>query len=180
MNRRAFSLIEVIAATALFATGTLLVARELESLAGSMAAAKQARVAAALPDAVHARLTAMQFEDAARLIQEPGDPSLSDYGFVGSDPTVILFGTAHGEVGAFDALAGDWFDATGARIAGADRQFAIALIRNVQLSPNSTDADAAYIAFELRIRWPVAPTAVSAAESVTPAHLLISSGFLSR
>src|SRR5262245_11752658 len=71
--RAAFSLIEVVAAVAVFALGMVAVIGLFAPVTKSVSASGDAEAAARVADAVRARLGALPFDTALALIQAPAD-----------------------------------------------------------------------------------------------------------
>lgn len=167
-SSQGFSLIEVVAAIAVFALGMVALLGLFTPVTKSVAAVGDAEAAARVADAVRARLHAMPFEAAAALIQAPAnlqkksaDPAYNPND--GSRNPQVIFGTLGGEAAFYDrdATRPNWYRTDYTRspprplaVPNADKYFEIDLIRNETLSPAGADALAAVIAFNIRVRWP--------------------------
>jgi prepilin-type N-terminal cleavage/methylation domain-containing protein len=180
MGRRAFSLIEVIAAVAIFAIGMIAVLGLFTPVTKSVATVTDAEAAARVADAVRAQLEAMPFAQAAALIQLPADVQKNDAnpGYNpadGAENPHVLFGTLAGEVGVYDGKATppNWHRINHAvspprlvALPNRDKYFEIDLIRNEALSP-AEDPLPVVIAYTMRVRWPAfvrtSPTAAKQA-----------------
>lgn len=164
----AFSLIEVIAAVAVFAIGMIAVLGLFIPVTKSVATVTDVEIAARVADAVRAQLEAMSFADAAALIQLPADVQAKD-----ADPRYsladtakssrVIFATVGGEAAYFDANATppNWYAVDHSRspprkrvVPNADKFFEIDLIRNETLSPVVDGAQPVVIAYIMRVRWP--------------------------
>jgi len=159
--RAAFSLIEVVAAVAIFGIGMVAVVGMYAPVTKSVAAVSDAEAAARVADSVRARLQTLPFDSAAALVQDPSDVRKKD-GLGSYNPNdgtkypQVLFGKLNGEVGIYDGETGrkQWYDSRNARVLDADKFFEIDLIRNETLSPKAGDATAAVVAYSMRVRWP--------------------------
>ena len=165
-TRRAFSLLEVVAAVAIFAVGMLAILGLFAPVTKSVANVTDSEAATRVADAVRARLQAMPFDAALALVQLPADVRKNDGDGTynpndGTKHPAVLFGELSGEIGVYDAEAKAWLGTdfsksphTAKRLVDADKFFEIDLIRNDRLSPVAADATAAMVAFNLRVRWP--------------------------
>lgn len=165
---RAFSLIEVVAAVAIFAIGMVAVLGLFTPVTKSVAMVTDAEVAARVADAVRARLETMPFPAAAGLIQLPADVQAKDADprYSLADPTKasrVLFGTLAGDVAFYDAEATppNWYRTDHSRtppravvLPNAERYFEIDLTRNEAISPVTENALPSMIAYTMRVRWP--------------------------
>lgn len=160
-SHAAFSLLEVVAAVAIFAIGMIGALALFAPVTKSIATTSEAEVAARVADAVRARLQAIPFKRVASLIEDPvtvrkndADPGYNPND--GAKHPSVLFGKRNGEIGIYDDAAGrkDWRDSTDATVLDADKFFEIDLIRNEPLSPAASDDNAALLAYTLRVRWP--------------------------
>ncbi len=167
--RAGFSLIEVIAAVALFAIGMVGALALFAPVTKSVANVGEVEAAARVADAVRARLQAMPFDDARALVQDPGAVRTKD-----ADPAYnpnngarypgVLFGKLSGEVGVYQAAgqgrAAGWYtgNTTGTanptQMPDGDKFFEIDLIRTTELTPAAADGTAPLIAYSIRLRWP--------------------------
>jgi prepilin-type N-terminal cleavage/methylation domain-containing protein len=164
MQRRAFSLLEVVAALAIFAIGMVAVIGLFAPVSKSVAAVGDAEAAARVADAIRARLQALPFDQALQLIQLPADVRRKDAdgAYNPNDGTrypAVIFGKLSGDVGIYDGGENRrrWYDSsvpTPQPVQDADKYFEIDLIRNETLSPASVDATAAFVAYTMRVRWP--------------------------
>lgn len=161
---RAFSLIEVIAAVAIFAIGMVAVLGLFAPVTKSVSNVAEAEAAARVADAIRARLQALPFDTALALVQDAaavrkndGDPNYNPND--GSKNPAVIFGKLNGDIGLYDGAEGRkrWYDSTvptPRAVADADKFFEVELIRNETLSPKDADPTAAVVAFNLRVRWP--------------------------
>ena len=160
----AFSLIEVIAAVAIFAIGMVAVLGLFAPVSRSVSTVSDAEAAARVVDNVRARLQALPFSTALSLIQEVADVRKKDGdgNYNPNDPTkspAVIFGKLAGDVGIYDAGVNrkQWYDGsvpTPQPVPNADKFFEIDLIRIDALSPKAADATAAMVAYTMRVRWP--------------------------
>lgn len=160
----AFSLIEVVAAIAIFAIGMVAVLGLFAPVTKSVSANRDAESAARVADAVRARMGTLPFATALALIQASADIQKHD-----ADPAynpndgkhpAVLFARLNGEVGVYDATAKNWLDAslpTPRAFSDLDKFFEVDLIRNETLSPvvDESLTPSALIAYNIRVRWPV-------------------------
>ena len=161
---RGFSLLEVVAAVAIFAFGMVAALGLFTPVAKSVSNVAESEAAARVADAVRARLQAMPFDQVLNLIQEVADVRRNDGDGAynpndGTKHPAVLFGKRSGDVGIYDSAEGRnaWYDSavpTPQRVADVDKFFEIDLIRNDTLSPKSGDATAAMVAYTMRVRWP--------------------------
>jgi type II secretory pathway pseudopilin PulG len=157
----AFSLLEVIAAVAIFAIGMIAVLGMYAPVTKSVAAVSDAEAAARVADAVRSRLRTVPFEAALALVQEVADVRRKDGdgSYNPNDGTrypAVMFGKLDGEVGIYNPAQSRrrWEDSRNAVVADADKFFEIDLIRNDAVTPKTGDATAAMVAFIIRVRWP--------------------------
>ncbi|MBI4623278.1 MAG: hypothetical protein HY736_08680 [Verrucomicrobia bacterium] len=157
----AFSLLEVVAAVAIFTVGMVAVLGLFAPITSSVASVTYAEAAARVADAIRARLKLLPFDTAVALIQDVATVRANDADGRydpndGAKHPAVVFGRLNGEVGIYDPAEGrkSWRDSADRVIANADKFFEIDLIRNEQLSPRGNDATAAMVAFNVRIRWP--------------------------
>lgn len=170
--RNAFSLIEVVAAVAIFAVGMVAMLGLFAPVTKSVATVGDAEAAARVADAVRARLAALPFDTAVSLIQTPGNVRKNDGDGAynpndGTKHPYVLFGKLNGEVGVYDRaeVRPNWRDANNQIVANADKFFEIDLIRNETLSPLPkapaegegpvvAPAPVPFVAYTIRVRWP--------------------------
>jgi prepilin-type N-terminal cleavage/methylation domain-containing protein len=164
--RRGFSLLEVVAAVAIFAVGMIGVLALFAPVTKSVASVSEAEAAARIAGAVRARLQAMPFADAAALLADAAivrkndaDPAYNPND--GAKHPTVLFGKLNGEIGLYDAAAKTWLDTDFSKappvtkpFSDAEKFFELDLIRNDTLSPADADATAPLLAYTLRVRWP--------------------------
>ncbi len=156
---RAFSLLEVVAAVAIFAIGMVGVLGLFAPVTKSVAAVSDAEAAARVADAVIARLQSVPFATALALVQDPAaiQTNNADGSYNPNDGTkhpAVLFGQLNGEMGIYDPAKKNWRDSRDRVIADSEKFFEIDLIRNKDISPAANDAAATMIAFNIRLRWP--------------------------
>lgn len=161
---RAFSLLEVVAAMAIFAIGMVAIIGLFAPVTKTVSSVAEAEAAARVADAVRARLRALPFDRALSLIQAPADVRRKDAdgSYNPNDGTrypAVLFGLLSGDVGIYDGGENRrrWYDSsvpTPQAVQDADKFFEIDLIRNETLSPVATDAGRAFVAYTMRVRWP--------------------------
>jgi prepilin-type N-terminal cleavage/methylation domain-containing protein len=158
---RGFSLIEVIAALAIFAIGMMAVLGLFAPVTKSVATVSDAEAAARVADAIRSRLLALPFEDALGLIQDPADMQKKDADGAynpndGTKNPQVIFGRLNGEVGIYGGEEDreGWYDSLNRMVENRDKFFEVDLIRNERLSPRDNDALAAVVAFNIRVRWP--------------------------
>lgn len=163
----AFSLIEVVAALAIFALGIIAVLGLFAPVTKSLASVGDAEAAARVADAVRARLQTLPFNDAVALLQEAAAVTRKDGDTTynpndGTKNPTVIFGKLTGEIGIYDVLAKDWLDVDFTRatpaartFANADKYFEIDLIRNEALSPAASTVTATMVAYTMRVRWPM-------------------------
>ncbi len=164
---RAFSLLEVIAAIAIFAIGMVAVLGLYAPVTNSVAAVGDAEAAARVADAVRARVQALPFDAALLLVQEVADVRAKDGAgnYNPNDGTkypAVIFGRRDGEVGIYGANQGRgaWYDSGRVTMPDGDKYFEIDLVRSDALTPKTGDAVAAFVAYTMRVRWPAfLPTA---------------------
>jgi prepilin-type N-terminal cleavage/methylation domain-containing protein len=158
-----FSLIEVLAAVAIFGIGMLVVFGLFGPVTHSVSSVGEAESAARVADAVRARLQALPYGTALTLVQEVADVRKHDgdgsyHANDGKNPAVI-FGKITGEIGLYDPANNRkrWYDSTVPTpqpLADADKYFEVDLIRNDSLSPKVADGTGAMVAYTIRVRWP--------------------------
>ncbi|MDO8542866.1 MAG: prepilin-type N-terminal cleavage/methylation domain-containing protein [Opitutaceae bacterium] len=159
--RSAFSLIEVVAAIAIFAIGMVAVLGLFAPVTKSVATVTDAESAARVADAIRSRIDVMPFESALVLIQTPanvrkndGDPAYNPND--GTKHPYVLFAKLSGEAGVYDSAdtRKNWRDSSDRVVADRDKFFEIDLIRNEALSPADSDPLASVVAYTIRVRWP--------------------------
>jgi prepilin-type N-terminal cleavage/methylation domain-containing protein len=161
LDCRAFSLLEVVAAVAIFSLGMLAVLGLFAPVTKSVVNVADSESAAKVADAVRARLQAMPFDTALTLVQSPADVRKNDGdgNYNPNDGTkhpAVLFGKLSGEVGIYDAATGRkaWYDSQNVRVNDADKFFEIDLVRNEAISPPADDPATPMVAYNIRVRWP--------------------------
>lgn len=160
IRRRAFSLLEVVAAAGIFAIGMVAVLALFTPITKSVSTVSEAESAARVADSILARLQAMPFATVAALLQDASDVQRHDasgsYNPNDGTHAAVIFARLDGEVGLYNAASTPkgWFDATGALLADANKYFEVELLRNETLSPKANDDAAAMLAFTMRVRWP--------------------------
>ncbi|MGH7943472.1 MAG: type IV pilus modification PilV family protein [Opitutaceae bacterium] len=164
LSARAFSLLEVVAAVAIFSIGMVAALGLFTPVAKSVSNVADSEAAARVADAVRARLQALPFDRAVTLIQEVADVRKNDGDGAynpndGTKHPAVLFGKRTGDVGVYDPSEGKngWYDSnvpTPRRLADAEKFFEIDLIRNDTLTPKAGDATAVMVAYTMRVRWP--------------------------
>jgi prepilin-type N-terminal cleavage/methylation domain-containing protein len=167
---RAFSLIEVIAAVAIFAIGMTAILGLFAPITKSVAAVSDAEAAARAADAVRARLQGMPFDAVLALVQDASVVRRND-GSLAYNPNTnpaVLYAKVSGDLGIYDASEGKraWYDSSlpaARKVEDYDKFFEIDLIRDDSLTPKSADATAAMVAYTMRIRWPAFYAASSGA-----------------
>jgi prepilin-type N-terminal cleavage/methylation domain-containing protein len=160
----AFSLLEVVAAVAIFAIGMVAVLGLFAPVTKSVSTLSDSEAAARVADAVRARLQALPFDKALALVQESADVRKKDGDGTynpndGTKYPAVIFGKLSGDVGIYATAENrpGWYDSsvpTPRIVENADKFFEVDLIRNDALSPKANDPTAAMVAFTLRVRWP--------------------------
>ncbi len=152
---RAFSLIEVLAAVAIFAVGMVAVLSLFVPVTKSVSNLADAEAAARVTDAVRARLQSMPFASADGLLQDSVDVRKNDFSGTynpndGTKNPKVIFGKLSGEIGLYDPDSSQrrWRDSRGLPFADADKFFEIELIRD----PVRTSE--LLLAYTMRVRWP--------------------------
>ena len=160
--RRAFSLIEVVAAIGIFAVGMIAVLGLYTPIAKSVNSSVEAETAARIAGAIASRLQGQPLANVAALLKTGAQLQANDasptYNPADGKDTKVMFATAAGEAGIYDPAKKFWVDATGAQIQQRDMFYEVALVRNDALSPAALDnatPGPAYLAFNVRVRWPV-------------------------
>lgn len=155
----AFSLIEVVAAVAIFAISMVAVLGLYTPVAQSVSNSAEAEAAARVTDTLLSRLQTLSFANVAALLKTDAELQAQDargnYNPNDGADTRVIFATLGGEAGIYDSTKKGWFDSNGKALADRDKFFEIALIRNDTLSPAANDESAALLAFNCRVRWPV-------------------------
>ncbi|MBM3842504.1 MAG: prepilin-type N-terminal cleavage/methylation domain-containing protein [Verrucomicrobia bacterium] len=156
-----FSLVEVIAAVAIFGIGMLAVAGLYAPVTRAVGRVADAEAAARVADAVRARLRAVPFETGLALIQSPAAVQAKDANGAynpndGTRYPEVLFGKLDGEVGIYDRASNrrQWYDSRNRVMPNPDKFFEIDLIRQPAVSPPELDATAPAVVYTLRVRWP--------------------------
>jgi type II secretory pathway pseudopilin PulG len=142
LPRRAFSLVEVVVALGVFAAGIISVLGLFGSLANSARANREAEVAAGIADALSSRLRTLPFETVVASLRTAAQPD----GDAAASRDLFYASLAGDRIGLDDDPVWNGSD--------RDKFFEITLIRSAELSPPERDADAAWIAFNARVRWP--------------------------
>lgn len=155
----AFSLIEVVAAVAIFALSMVAVLGLYTPVAQSVSNSAEAEAAARVTDTLLSRLQMLPFEATAALLKTNADLQAQDargnYNPNDGTDARVIFATLGGEAGIYDPAKKGWIDSAGRALADRDKFFEISLIRNEALSPVAGDGAAAMLAFNCRVRWPV-------------------------
>lgn len=155
----AFSLIEVVAAVAIFALSMVAVLGLYTPVAQSVSNSVEAEAAARVADALLSRLETLPFDTAAALLKTNVELQTQDargnYNPNDGTDARVIFATLGGETGIYDPAKKVWIDSAGRTLADRDKFFEVALIRNEALSPAASDGTAAMLAFNCRVRWPV-------------------------
>lgn len=171
-RRRAFSLLEVVVAIAIFAIGMMAVVGLFTPVARSVGTSADLEAAARVADALRAKLQSMPANDVVALLKQSTGAGHAlteadarpDY-----NPTAdaqILFASRDGsKIGGYNDTA-LWGPRTAALNPDREKYFEIALIRNEALTPlpvpaaegEATPPDPAatayLIAYTARLRWP--------------------------
>ena len=163
-HRSAFSLLEVVAALAIFAIGMVAVIGLFAPVSKSVSSVGEAETAARVADSIRARLQGLPFDQALRLIQLPADVRQKDANGTynpndGTRNPAVIFGLLNGDAGIYDSGENRrrWYDSsvpTPQPVQDADKFFEVDLIRNDTLSPAAADGTAAFVAYTMRVRWP--------------------------
>ncbi len=158
-GRSAFSLIEVVAAVAIFAIGMVAVLGLYTPVAQSVSNSAEAESAARVTDTLLSRLQTLPFATAASLLKTNAELQTQDargnYNPNDGADLRVIFATLGGEAGIYDPAKKGWIDSAGRTLVDRDKFFEIALVRNEALSPAAGDDSAAILAFNCRVRWPV-------------------------
>jgi len=133
-----------------FAVGIVAALGLLGPLAGSVAANRHAETAARVVDAIQAQLQGQSLESVARCLmtseQLADKDAMTTYN--PADDDLLFFASLSGDkVGRCDAALWQNDD--------REKFFEIALVRNEPLSPVGNDATAAWLAYTIRVRWPL-------------------------
>ncbi|MBI5768969.1 MAG: hypothetical protein HZA93_14330 [Verrucomicrobia bacterium] len=171
----AFSLIEVVAALAIFVFGFVGLIGLLAPVTKSVANVEDTEAAALVADAVRARLqtlAAADFATAAGLLQLAANVAKNDGSGSynpndGTKNPAVIFAHPRGTVALYDTTQPTkaWYHFDHAlnrlqRMPDADKYFEIELIRNETLSPAPSesapenDNRASFLAYTMRVRWP--------------------------
>lgn len=147
--RTAFSLVEVVLAVGIFAVGIVAVLGLFAPVAQSIRANGEAEAAAGAVDALLSRLRTEPVATVAGYLQMP-DEFQRDETRSGDDPAadgrVFYVSLARDKVGQRDDPVWGGSD--------RDKYFELTLIRNEDLSPAANDEFSAWLAFNVRVRWP--------------------------
>ncbi len=159
--RRAFSLIEVVAAVGLLAVTVVVVLSLSTPVVKSVSASAEAESAARVVAALTSRL---RFADVQSLLKTSAQLKADDanprYDPTDGKDAKVLLATAAGEAGVYDPAKKAWVGGAGTALPTRDLFFEVELVRNDTLSPASADDTASVLAFTARVRWPVfRPTA---------------------
>ncbi len=158
-GRSAFSLIEVVAAVAIFAIGMVAVLGLYTPVAQSVSNSAEAESAARVTDTLLSRLQTLPFATAASLLKTNAELQTQDargnYNPNDGADLRVIFATLGGEAGIYDPAKKGWIDSAGRTLVDRDKFFEIALGRNEALAPAAGDDSAAILAFNCRVRWPV-------------------------
>jgi hypothetical protein len=135
-------LVEVVVALGVFAAGIIPVLAFFGALTHSARADREAEAAAGIADALVSRLRTLPFDTLAARLKttvQPGDKP--------ADGRDLFFASLGGDkIGPDEDPVWNGSD--------RDKFFEITLLRNEELSPAERDADAAWLAFNVRLRWP--------------------------
>jgi type II secretory pathway pseudopilin PulG len=155
----AFSLIEVVAAVAIFSISMVALLGLYTPIAQSVTHSNEAEAAARLTDALLSRLQLLPFDDVTALLKSNAQLQAQDargnYNPNDGSDARVIFATVGGEAGIYDSARKAWIDSTGRLMPDREKFFEIALVRNDTLSPLASDDVAAFVAFNCRVRWPV-------------------------
>jgi prepilin-type N-terminal cleavage/methylation domain-containing protein len=172
-RQSAFSLLEVVAALAIFAIGMVAVIGLFAPVSKSVSSVGEAETAARVADSIRARLQGLPFDQALSLIQLPADVRRKDAEGTynpndGTRNPAVIFGLLNGDAGIYDSGENRrrWYDSsvpTPQPVQDADKYFEVDLIRNETLSPAAADGTAAFVAYNMRVRWPAFVRASSGA-----------------
>lgn len=170
--QRAFSLLEVVVAAAVFAIGMMAVVALFTPVARSVSTSADVEAATRVVDALRTKLQTMRPEDVIALLKNATGTgheltdaeARPDYNPT-TDPQVLFASRDGAKIGAY----GDtslWGVRTAALNPDREKYFEIVLIRNEALTPRAAppvegeatppdpDATAHLIAFTIRLRWP--------------------------
>lgn len=166
---RAFSLIEVVVAIAIFAFGMVAILGLFAPVARSVSESADAEAAARLADVIRTKLRSLPATEVIALFKnstsqghELVDADLrSDYDLT-ADPQLLFASRDGAKIGLYaDPI---WTNPTTRRNWDGEKFFEIALIRNEAISPKpgstgaaadaEPDALAAMLAYTVRVRWP--------------------------
>jgi type II secretory pathway pseudopilin PulG len=149
LGTSAFSLVEVVVAVGIFAVGIVAVLGLFAPVVQSARASSESEAAAGVVDLLASRLRVQSIAAVADCLKSPAqfeqDASRSDYDPV-ADSRVFYASLAGDKIGLGDDPVWNGRD--------RDKFFEIVLIRNEALSPVDNDGAAAWLAFNVRVRWP--------------------------
>lgn len=153
-KKRAFSLVEVIVAVGIFAIAIIAVIGLMVPIRASVAEVRDGEDASRLATLIQAELQRQSF------------PTIK--GFLDTPPAAGLYASRDIRI---VALGNDskWGTASGSYNPDAEKFYKIDLIRDAILSPNSSthpDADSGYLAFTIKLTWPVFASAMPGSTSV--------------
>jgi prepilin-type N-terminal cleavage/methylation domain-containing protein len=178
---RAFSLIEVVVAIAIFAFGMVAILGLFAPVARSVSDSADAEAAARLADVVRTRLQSMPVADVIALFKNSTSQGheltdadqRSDYDLT-ADPQLLFAARDGSKIGDYGNAI--WTNPTTRRNWDGEKFFEIALIRNETISPKpgstgataeaEPDAVSPLLAYTVRVRWPAffADTATTAVQ----------------
>ena len=131
MNRRdGFSLVEVVVAVGVFVAGVVGAIALLSSTTNSASATLDANGAVRIAESASALLGESDWEDVLGYLSE-------------NSPSPIYATKGGDRIGLYDTVG------------LGDAYYQIELHRLIDISPDANDATAGYLAFELRVNWPV-------------------------
>lgn len=157
-----FSLLEVLAALAIFAGGMVAVIGLYAPVTRSVAAIAGAEAAASVAEAVRSRLAAMPYEAALPFIQDPAlvwnhhaVPGQGQNAASGGTPLIVWMPGGEVVIGGMPAGSAHRNESSPPEAGGAQTAFEVDLIREASLSPVGLDPVAPYVAFVMRVRGPM-------------------------
>jgi prepilin-type N-terminal cleavage/methylation domain-containing protein len=162
-HRRAFSLIEVVAAVGIFAIGMVAVLGLFTPVAKSVGGVADADASAVVADLLRTKLQALGPAGVIPLLKNAktgGGHELTDADAktdydITKDPQLLFASRDGTKIGAYNDPV--WIDPATRQPSDLDKFFEIALLRNDTLSPAAADAaDPAplVLAYTARLRWP--------------------------
>lgn len=146
LTSNGFSLIEVICALGIFAGGILVVMAFFPLMAKSGERSGLSSAATAVADQVAAELRRRPWSEVISEVQSAADLLVGDLNPV--EDARRFYSTLDGRTIA-KASDSVWSEVT------MKRQFEISLVRDEDLSPLANDPSAAWLVFEIRVRWPI-------------------------